>query len=205
MSTFVLTSLTALFVTVNPIKVAAIFAVLTKALSPGERRRVAARSVLIAAGILLIFAILGDDLLRVIGVSLAAVRVGGGILLMLLSIDIVFNRPLSPTPEGGDEATDIAVFPLATPLIAGPATITALVVQATEAGNGLLRTSLLLAVLAFVLLLTFLAFLLAARIEQWLGETGMSVIARILGILLMAVSAEMILAGIQQSGIFPAR
>ena len=199
-------SFTALFVTVNPINGAAVFAVLAKDASRAEQRRVAVRATLISFGMLVVFALFGDDLLRVIGVSLAGVRVSGGILLMLLSIDIVFGRSIGPPAVGeadGDGRDDVSVFPLATPIIAGPGAITAIVVQATEAGNRVLDTTLLLVVLAAVMLLTFLAFLVAGTMERWLGATGMNVVSRILGILLAAVSAEMILAGLKQSGIFP--
>jgi multiple antibiotic resistance protein len=205
MTAFALASFTALFVTVNPIKGAAVFAVLSKQDSRAQQWRVAARATLIASGLLLVFAVFGDDLLHAIGVSLAGVRVGGGILLMLLSIDIVFGRPIGPAAAAVEheiEREDISVFPLATPIIAGPGAITTAVVQATEAGNGILETGLLLLVLAAVMLLTFVAFLVAGWIERLLGATGMNVLSRILGILLAAVSAEMILAGLKQSGVF---
>jgi len=202
MTEFALASFTALFVTVNPLKGAAVFAVLSEGASLAEQRRMAGRATLIASGLLLIFALFGDDLLRGIGISLAGVRVGGGILLMLLSIDIVFGHPIGPPAAHEGDRADISVFPLATPIIAGPGAITTVVVQATEAGNHLLPTALLLIVLAVVMLLTFLAFLLAATIERWLGPTGMNVVSRVLGILLAAVSAEMILAGLRQSGVF---
>ena len=205
MTAFALASFTALFVTVNPIKGAAVFAVLSKQDSRAQQWRVAARATLIASGLLLVFAVFGDDLLHAIGVSLAGVRVGGGILLMLLSIDIVFGRPIGPAAAAGEheiEREDISVFPLATPIIAGPGAITTAVVQATEAGNGILETGLLLLVLAAVMLLTFVAFLVAGWIERLLGATGMNVLSRILGILLAVVSAEMILAGLKQSGVF---
>ena len=204
MTAFVLASFTALFVTINPIKGATVFAVLTEGASVAEQRRVAARATLIAFGLLLVFALFGDDLLRAIGISLAGVRVGGGILLMLLSIDIVFGHPIGgPSPGPGDSGrADVTVFPLATPIIAGPGAITAVVVQTTEAENGVAATGLLIAALTAVMLLTYGAFLIAARIEHWLGETGMNVVVRVLGILLAAVSAEMILAGLRQSGVF---
>lgn len=99
------------------------------------------------------------------------------------------------------EREDVSVFPLATPIIAGPGAITTAVVQATEAGNGVLETGLLLLVLAAVMLLTFVAFPAAGWIERLLGTTGMNVLSRILGIL-TAVSTEMILAGLEQSGVF---
>jgi len=203
---FVLGSFTALFVTVNPIKGAAVFAVLSKHFSRPEQRRVALRSTLIASGLLLVFALFGDDLLRGIGVTLAGVRVGGGILLLLLSIDIVFGRSIGPPHQAGEspvDRDDISVFPLATPIVAGPGAITAIVVRASEANNRWLDTGLLLVALAIVMLLTYLAFVIAGRIEEWLGPTGMNVVSRVLGILLAALSAEMILTGLRQSGVFP--
>ena len=101
-----------------------------------------------------------------------------------------------------DDAGDISVFPLATPMIAGPGAITAVVVQATEARNGILATVLLLAVIAAIMLLTLGGLLAAETVQGWLGHTGMNVVVRILGILLAAVSAEMILTGLRDSGIF---
>jgi multiple antibiotic resistance protein len=203
---FVLASFTALFVTVSPIKVAAIYPVLTEGVAREDQRRMAVRAVLVASGLLLLFALFGDDLLRGIGISLSGVRVGGGILLMLLSIDIVFGRPIGPGPTAaehrGDDAGDISVFPLATPMIAGPGAITTVVVQATEARNGFLATVLLIAVIAAIMLLTLGGLLAAETVQGWLGHTGMNVVVRILGILLAAVSAEMILTGLRDSGIF---
>ena len=203
---FVLASFTALFVTVSPIKVAAIYPVLTEGVAREDQRRMAVRAVAVASGLLVMFALFGDDLLRGIGISLSGVRVGGGILLMLLSIDIVFGRPIGPGPMAAehavDDAADISVFPLATPIIAGPGAITAVVVQATEARNGVLATVLLLAVIAAIMVLTLGGLLAAETVQGWLGHTGMNVVVRILGILLAAVSAEMILTGLRDSGIF---
>src|SRR5262245_5583750 len=202
MSAFILGSFTALFVTVNPIKGAALFAVLCKSASRIEQRRLALRTTLIASGMLLVCALFGDDLLRTIGISLAGVRVGGGILLLLLSIDIVFGRSIGPS-EADSERDDVSVFPLATPIVAGPGAITAIVVRASEASNRWLDTGLLIIALAAVMLLTYVAFLVAGTLERWLGATGMNVVSRILGILLAALSAEMILTGLKQSGVFP--
>ena len=112
LSAFLLASFVAFFVTVNPIKSAAVFAALTERSGPAHRRSLAIKSVAVAAGILVVFTLFGDDLLRFIGISLPGVRVGGGILLMLVSIDIVFGRSIGPPPpaarSGG--AADIAVF-----------------------------------------------------------------------------------------------
>lgn len=206
LSEFLLASFAALFVTVNPVKSAAIFAVLTEGGEPAYRRYTAIKSVAIATGLLVVFALIGDDLLRFVGISLPAVRVGGGILLLLISIDIVFGRSIGPpSPAAGagpGGAGDIAVFPLATPMIAGPGAITAVTVQSSEARNAIVATALLLVVLGIVMLLTLGALLAAATIRRWLGETGMSVVTRVLGILLTALSAEMILQGLKDSGVF---
>jgi len=203
---FVLASFTALFVTVNPIKTAAIYPVLTEGVAREEQRRMAVRAILVASILLVVFALFGDDLLRVIGISLSGVRVGGGVLLMLLSIDIVFGRPIGPGPSaaehGVEDAGDISVFPLATPIIAGPGAITAVVVQSTEARNGLVATVLLLAVIGVIMLITLGGLVAAGSAQRLLGHTAMNVVGRILGILLAAVSAEMILAGLRESGIF---
>jgi multiple antibiotic resistance protein len=202
LTAFLLASFVAFFVTVNPIKSAAVFAALTDRGGPAYRRSTAIKSVAIAAGILVVFTLVGDDLLRFIGISLPGVRVGGGILLMLVSIDIVFGRSIGePSPAAGG-ARDIAVFPIASPIIAGPGAITAVTVRASEANNEILTTVLLLAVLGSVMLLTLGALLAAATIRRWLGQTGMNVVTRVLGILLTALSAEMILQGLKESGVF---
>lgn len=202
----ILASLTAFLVTVNPIESAALFSALTHDAARPSQRRMAIRSTLIAGGLLLLFALFGDDLLRVIGISLSGVRVGGGILLLLVSIDIVFGRSIGSTPgdAGADPAgaRDIAVFPLAMPIIAGPGAITAVVVKSSEANNEVLLTAAIILVLAAVMALTLGAMLAAATIQRWLGETGMSVVTRVLGILLAALSAELILRGLKDRGVF---
>jgi multiple antibiotic resistance protein len=203
---FLLASFASFFVTVNPIQSAALFAALTETGESAYRRHTAVKSVTVAAGLLAVFALFGDDVLRFIGISLAGVRVGGGILLMLVSIDIVFGRSIAPPSRPGGSgpagAGDIAVFPLATPIIAGPGAITAVTVRASEANNAIVTTALLLFVLGIVMLLTLGALLAAATIRRWLGDTGMSVVIRVLGILLTALSAEMILRGLKDSGVF---
>ena len=144
-----------------------------------------------AAGLLVAFALVGDDLLRIIGVSLPGVRVGGGILQMLVSIDIVFGHPIGPGhPAGprGDDDGDISVFPLAMPIIAFT--------------GGVMATGLLRAVIATVMLITLGGLVAAGSVQRWVGHTATSVAVRILDILLAAVSAEMILAGLRESGIF---
>jgi multiple antibiotic resistance protein len=199
-----LASFAAFFVTINPIEAAAMFPVLTEGMSRPHQRQIAAKSTLVAGGLLLVFALLGDDVLRVVGISLASVRVGGGVLLMLVSIDIVFGRVIGATAAAGEQSrpADISVFPLATPIIAGPGAITAVVVKSSEVDNDVRLTGLIAGVLLVVMLLTFVAMLLAPAIRDALGETGMSVVIRVIGLLLTALSAELILKGLKDSGVF---
>ena len=203
MTEFALASFAALFVTINPIEGAALFPVLTDGMTRKSQQRIAVKATIVAGGLLVAFAMVGDDLLRVLGISLPAVQVGGGVLLMLVSIDIVFGRGFgAPVEANGNTKTDISVFPLATPVIAGPGAITAVVVKSSEANNDILTTAVLVAVLAVVMGMALGALLAASTIQRWLGTTGMSVVIRIVGLLLTALSSELILRGLKDSGIF---
>ncbi|MCB9076201.1 MAG: MarC family protein [Anaerolineaceae bacterium] len=199
---------TTLFATIGPIDAAAVFAALTPDATPRQRRSTAVRGALIATVILVLFALLGKSLLAGLGISLAALRTAGGILLLLIGIDMVFARPsgsTTTTPAETEEATlkqDIAVFPLATPLIAGPGAIGAVILLMANAEGNLLLQGVILLTLLAVLLLTFLALLGAGQIQRVLGVTGLHVISRIFGILLSALAVQFIFDGIGQSGLF---
>ncbi len=205
MTEFALASFVAFLVTMNPAETAAVFSALTRTTPRYEQKRIAVKGTLVAAVLVSVFALVGDDLLRIIGISLAGVQVGGGILLMLVSIELVFGHPGgSATPSGEHESphSDIAVFPLATPIIVGPAAITAVVVKASEARNHLVPTLIVFAALAAVMLMTWVAMLGSGFMQRWIGHTGMNVVTRILGILLAALAAELVLTGMRESGVF---
>jgi multiple antibiotic resistance protein len=195
-----------LLVTVAPFKAAPVFSALTRHLDRPRQRRIAIRATVLAGAILFFFGLFGDDVLRILGISLSGVRVGGGILLLLVSIQLVAGHEPGPGPAAADGSTDaaadIAVFPLATPMLAGPATITAIVVMASELKNDVLGNVVMLAMLVLVLVITLGCLLSAAAVQRRLGETGMSVVSRILGILLAALAADMILAGIKAADVF---
>jgi len=149
----------------------------------------------------------GEFLLIGLGISLAALRTGGGILLLLIGIDMVFARSsgsTSTTEEEEIEAMgkrDIAVFPLATPLIAGPGAMGAVILlMANSEGNLILQATVVASLLA-IILLTFIMLLLASRIQQLFGVTGMHVVTRIFGVLLSALAVQFIFDGIAQSGL----
>ena len=190
------------FVVVDPIGLAPMFAALTPAHTPLERRLVAGRSVLIAAGVLTAFALIGKPVLGSLGVELPALRIAGGVLLLLLSIDMVMARQSglrATTPpedaESGDRH-DISVFPLAIPLIAGPGAITSVVLLMSGGEGDPLLQAAILAVLGGVLIATFAAFVLAGWMVSVLGVTGINVVSRVMGILLAALSIQFIIDGV---------
>lgn len=200
-------ALATFFATVGPFDVAAMFAVLTANQTDKQRRIIAIRGTLIAVVILLVFAFVGEYLLAGLGISLAALRTAGGILLLLIGIDMVFARSsggLSTTDEEQTEAiskSDISVFPLATPIIAGPGAMgAAILLMADQQGNVIGQAAVVISIL-IIMLLTFVSMLLAGKIQHCLGVTGMHVITRVMGVLLCALAVQFIFDGIKQSGL----
>ncbi|WP_075184745.1 MarC family protein [Teredinibacter haidensis] len=201
-------SITTFFATIGPIDVAAMFAALTPVATSRERRTLAIRASLIAAGILLTFALIGEFLLKSLGISLAALRTSGGVLLLLMAVDMVFARSsggTSTTEEEVAEATtkrDIAVFPLATPLIAGPGAMGAVILlMANAEGNVAIQATVIFSLIV-MLVFTLMCLLLAGQIHKMLGVTGMHVVTRVIGVLLAALAVQFVFDGIGQSGIF---
>ena len=193
--------------TIGPLDVAAVFAGLTLHLDQARKRALALRSVMFATVILLVFALVGETVLGSLGISIAALRTAGGVLLLLIGVDMVFARSSGGTSTTDDEAqeaaarADIAIFPLAMPLIAGPGAMSAaILLMAEQRGDWLGQAVVLLAMLV-VLLATLVAFLLAGRINSLLGVTGMHVIARIMGVLLSALAVQFIFDGVRDSGL----
>lgn len=203
----VIVALTTFFATIGPLDVAAMFTVLTAHADPETRQKTALRGTLYATVILVTFALIGKFLLHSLGISLAALRTGGGILLLLIGIEMAFARSSglsSTTEEEAREAKsrqDIAVFPLATPLIAGPGAMGASVLLMANVEGHLLQQALVIGSLLSVLLFTLAALLIAARIQSFLGVTGLHVIGRILGVLLTALAVQFIFDGIARSGL----
>lgn len=198
------------FATVSPLDISAIFAALTAGTTARHRRTMAVRATIVATIILLLFALVGKPLLATIGISLPALRTAGGILLLLMAIEMVFARRsggTSATDEEKHEAAsreDISVFPLATPLIAGPGTMGAAILLMANAEGDLKLQAAVIGALLTVLLLTAAALMLAGRIQQLLGVTGMHVVTRVMGILLSALAVQFIFDGIKQSGLLAA-
>lgn len=199
---FIFNAFVTLLVVVDPLGLAPIFAALTRGFSERQKRESAIRGTVLGAGILFIFALVGNALLGALGIGLPAFRIAGGILLFLLALDMIFARPSgmrSSTVREQEEESyqqDISVFPLAIPLIAGPGGITTVLLYT---GGGPTQLGLFLAVLLVVLVLTLISLLLAPRIMQLFGEMGANVLSRVLGVLLAALAVQFVIDGVRTS------
>jgi len=197
-----------LFVVIDPIGVASLFCAITRDYARQAARAAAVRGVAVAFVIVLAFALGGSALLRYLGVSMPAFTVAGGILLFLLAVDMVLVRQsglrtatASEQEEAGHRA-DISVFPLAIPMIAGPGTLTTVLLLTGDRGWS--RQTLDVIVPVVLVLGITLAMLLAARlIQRLLGETGVNVVVRLFGILLAALAVQYVSNGIHQLATAP--
>lgn len=198
---------TTFFATIAPVDVAALFAALTARATPAERRVMAIRGILIATVLLVVFCILGGSVLKWMGITLPALRTAGGILLFLMATDMVFARQSGATSTTKDETTeahrkpDISVFPLATPLLAGPGAMGAAVLLFTEADGDLVHEAAVIGALLLVMAIAFALLLAASGMVRLLGVTGMNVITRVVGILLAALAVQFVFDGIAGSGL----
>ena len=190
-------------VVIDPPGCAPIFAALTGDATPVHRRAMAIRSVLVASGILLFFALFGEDLLSALGISLGAFRIAGGIMLFLIAIDMVFEKRTERRENraqevSASEADDISVFPMAIPMIAGPGSIASAMLLMARS-DGLSESVLVLAALIATLLLTLVALLAAGPLMRLLGHKLEAMITRILGVILAALAAQFVIDGIEAS------
>jgi len=191
-----------LFVVVDPIGLAPMFAALTHDIEPAQRRRLALRGVAIAGVLLITFVLVGDGLLRALGIGLPAFQIAGGVLLFLLAVDMLFARHsgLRSTTEReqreAEHRKDISVFPLAIPLIAGPGALTTVLLMVGEQGDNPVVIGATLTVVVLVLALTLLALLFAGRLLRIIGQTGANVVSRVLGVVLAALAVQYILDGL---------
>ena len=198
------TAFIALAVIIDPPGCAPIFASLTRGASAAERRRLAIRSAGIAWGILMFFALLGEPLLRTLGISLSAFRLAGGIMLFMIALDMVFERRTERREErakeieGTPEAEDISVFPMAIPMIAGPGSIASIMLLSARA-DGTVEGLTMLAAMTAVILLTLVALLAAGPLMKLIGAKLEAMITRILGVILAALAVQFVLDGLERS------
>jgi multiple antibiotic resistance protein len=201
-----ITTFVTLFVVIDPIAVAPLFVALTRGMTDAMRRRIAIRAILVAFGLLAVFGLAGKALLDGIGIGLPAFRISGGILLFLMAIDMLFERRTERREKRTveDDGPDPSVFPLATPMIAGPGALATMILLASQnAGDPLALIEVNL-VLVAVLALTYLLFRAGGLIERLLGHTGIVVLTRLFGILLAALSVQFVLNGLRDLGLLPA-
>ncbi len=198
------TAFVTLLVIIDPPGCAPIFASLTSGTTSAHRRAMAVRSVVVAWCILLFFALLGEPLLRTLGISLSAFRLAGGIMLFMIALDMVFERRTERREdrareiEGTPEADDISVFPMAIPMIAGPGSIATIMLMSARA-EGTVEGLIVLGAMTAVIVITLLALLAAGPLMKLIGAKLEAMITRILGVILAALAAQFVLDGLERS------
>ena len=196
-----LSSFVTLFITIGPVETGVLFAGLTSGVHHKERRSLALRSVSIAGLMLIVFAAGGNFVLSLLHISLPAFRVAGGTLLFLQALTLTFSSPgLSSINEGerrdAEKPGDIAVFPLAFPLIASPGALSAVVLLAGRV-EGWPGEASIIAMTVLCLIITYVAMRAADALVRLLGETGADVVGRISGILLAGLAVQFIFDGLR--------
>ena len=197
-------SLVTFFVVIDPPGCAPIYAGLTAGVDRAHVRAMALRAVGVAAAILFVFALFGQDILSALGISLDSFRIAGGIMLFLIALEMVFEKrtqrredraqKLMDTPEH----EDVSIFPMAMPMIAGPGSIASVMLLMSR-GHGIEHTLVILAAMAAILALTLIALLLAGPLMRIMGQKIEAVITRLLGVLLAALAAQFVIDGIRAS------
>lgn len=191
-----------LFLVVDPFGLVPTFLAVTQGLPKRARQQVAAWACLIAAIVLAGAAIAGDWLLRTLGITLPAFRIAGGLLLFSIASEMAFGLRIERQSKAAEQALEehvrnIAAFPLAVPLMAGPGAITATVLLAGRAGGAPEALALLVGMICVVIAICYIVFWAAARIEKLLGVTGNVVLSRLLGVLLAALAVQYVIDGIR--------
>jgi multiple antibiotic resistance protein len=196
-----LVALSAIFVVVDPLAAIPFFLAMTSDQSPEQRRETARRAAIGAWLILTAFGLLGALLFRLLGISIPAFKLAGGVLLLLIAIDMIRTAPSAaritpPEVEAGVEKDDVAIVPLAMPLLAGPGSIATVIVlmgrvQPKQWWNGLP----VLVAIALVALATYLTLSAANRVERVLSRTGMNILERVAGMLLAAIALQFMIDG----------
>jgi len=190
-------------VIIDPPGAAPIFSILTKGASPAQRASMAIRSALVAWIILMVFGLLGRQILDTLGISLASFQIAGGILLFYLAFEMIFgqrkDRKESKAQESADrhpEVEDVSVFPMGTPMIAGPGAIAAVMLWVSRSDDTF-RIGLVLGAMTLTILLTLLALLIAAPLMNWIGEKAEAAITRVLAVIISALAAQFVIDGIK--------
>jgi multiple antibiotic resistance protein len=199
---FAISALVTLIVVVDPIGLVPTFLAVTHGLPRGARRRIAWRASVLAGAILAGTALIGDWLFHKLGISLAAFRIAGGLLLFSIASEMVFGVRMRRESEAAEDALEehvrnLAAFPLAIPLMAGPGALTATVLLAGRTGANVMLMAILIAVVAIVAGCCLVTFIFAERISAVVGTTGNVVLSRLLGVLLAALAVQYVVDAIR--------
>jgi multiple antibiotic resistance protein len=199
---FLISALVTLLVVVDPLGLVPAFLATTRGLTARLRRQVALRACLIAGAILIGAALIGDWLLRQLGITLPAFRIAGGLLLFAVAFEMVLGLRRERDAKDAEQAIeehihDMAAFPLAIPLMAGPGAITATILLAGQAAYRPQWLAVLLAVVVVVMAACLVSFLAAERIGKLLGVTGNVVLSRLLGVILAALAVQYVVDGVR--------
>lgn len=191
-----------ILVTIDPPGLAPLYLAVTRGMNREQRAQVSIRASIIGFFILAMFALVGAKVLSVLGITLPAFRVAGGLLLFFIAFEMVFEKrndrkeKSAETAITKDHIRNVAAFPLAIPLIAGPGAISAIVLLSGSLPTATGQMSLI-GIIFVCLLLTYLVFVLAERIDRLLGETGRSILTRLLGVILAALAVQFVADGIR--------
>lgn len=192
------------FVVIDPIGCAPIFAGLTSGASAVHRRAMAIRAVTVATIILIVFALVGEGLLKALGISLDSFRIAGGIMLFLIALEMVFEKRTQRREDRAQkimetpEVEDVSIFPMAMPMIAGPGSIASVMLLMSQ-NQGVEPSLVVLAAMLTMLVLTLAALLTAGPLMRVLGSKIEAVITRLLGVLLAALASQFVIDGVRAS------
>ena len=193
-------SLSAIFFVVDPIAVVPVFLAMTRADSDEKKRQMAKRAAITAFAILSSFALAGTLVFKLFGVTLGAFKVAGGILLLLTSVEMLAakeqrTRVRKEEEREGEEKEDVAIFPLAIPLLAGPGSIATVTTLMAKAGHMLYAIPVILSILV-TCVASYLMLRAATRISRLLGVTGLTVLNRVIGLIIGALAVQFIFDGV---------
>lgn len=186
------------FIVIDPLGTTPLFLIVTQHMDAKEKIKTALSATIIAAIILLFFALLGSSLLSYLNISFPAFTIAGGVILFLISIEMLFDKRQQRKEEDINFSSDkVSIFPLATPLIAGPAGITSVIVSVSDIGNNFTNQFVGMLSLIMVLLITFIIFFVASKSSKIINKKIISVISRVIAIILAGLSVQYILDGLK--------
>ena len=186
------------FIVVDPLGTTPLFLIVTQNMETKEKIKTALSATIIATTILLFFALLGSSLLKYLNISFPAFTIAGGIILFLISIEMLFDKRQQRKEEDLNlKSENVSIFPLATPLLAGPAGITSVIVSVSDIGNNFTNQVVGMLSLVLVLFLTFIAFFIASKSSEIINKKLISVFSRVIAIILAGLSVQYILDGLK--------